>query len=162
MSRLASNAGFIEKSIFVLKQRVQLMSESAKICNLTMDEMSLKSHLFYEMSSDSSISLESFGQGKTSNLVANSALVLMSRGILNNWKQPVTFFTVKEACNNEKLKGIIDKALLQLELIGIKVVALVSEQGSNFLKFYETMGFTEDKPYLEIRKNNNISYDLSH
>ena len=150
VSRLASNSGFTEKSIFVLKQRVQVMSESAKICTLIMDEMSLKSHLFYDISSDSIIGFESFGEGKTSNLVANSALVLMARGILSNWKQPVAFFTVNEACNSEKLKDIVDEALLQLELIGLKVVALVSDQGSNFLKFYETMRVTEDKPYLEM------------
>jgi len=53
-------------------------------------------------------------------------------------------------CNSEKLKDIVDEALLQLELIGLKVVALVSDQGSNFLKFYETMRVTEDKPYLEM------------
>ena len=46
VSRLASSSGFTEMSIFVLKQRVQVMSESAKICTLIMDEMSLKSHLF--------------------------------------------------------------------------------------------------------------------
>ena len=150
VSRLASNSGFTEKSIFVLKQRVQVMSESAKICTLIMDEMSLKSHLFYDISSDSIIGFESFGEGKTSNLVANSALVLMARGILSNWKQPVAFFTVNEACNSEKLKDIVDEALLQLELIGLKVVPLVSDQSSNVLKFYETMRVTEDKPYVEM------------
>ena len=70
VSRLASYSGFTEKSIFVLKQRVQVMSESAKICTLIMDEMSLKSHLFYDISSDSIIGFDSFGEGKTSNLVA--------------------------------------------------------------------------------------------
>ena len=60
------------------------------------------------------------------------------------------FFTVNEACNSEKLKDIVDEALLQLEVIGLTVVALVSDQGSNFLKFYETMRVTEDKPYLEM------------
>ena len=150
VSRLASNSGFTEKSIFVLKQRIQVLSESAKICTLIMDEMSLKSHLFYDISSDSIIGFESFGEGKTSNLGANSALVLMARGILSNWKQPVAFVTVNEACNSEKLKDIVDETLLQLELRGLKVVALVSDQGSNFLKFYETMRVTEDKPYLEM------------
>ena len=39
---------------------------------------------------------------------------------------------------------------MNLALLGLKVVALVSDQGSNFLKFYETMRVTEDKPYLEM------------
>ena len=54
-----------------------------------MDEMSLKSHLFYNASADSISGFENLGERKTSSLVANSALFLMAHGILDNWKQPV-------------------------------------------------------------------------
>ena len=84
VSKFASDVGFSEKSLFVLRQRVQAMSANAKICTLLMDEMSLKSHLFYNASADSIIGFENLGEGKTSSLVANSALVLMARGILDN------------------------------------------------------------------------------
>ena len=61
VSRFASDAGFSEKSIFVLKQRVQAMPEKARVCTLIMDEISLKSNLFYDASADSLIGFESFG-----------------------------------------------------------------------------------------------------
>ena len=46
----------------------------------------------------------------------------MARGILDNWKQPVAYFLVNEACGSDKLKDIIDDALIQLEGIGLNVV----------------------------------------
>ena len=79
VSRFASDVGFSEKSIFVLKQRVDAMSDRAKYCSLQMDEMSLKSNLFYNQSTDSIVGFEDLGQGRASNLVANSVLVFMVR-----------------------------------------------------------------------------------
>ena len=84
VSRFASDAGFSEKSLFVLKQQVQAMPEKARACTLIMDEMSLKSNLFYDASADSLSGFESFGDIRASNLVANSSLVLMARGLLDN------------------------------------------------------------------------------
>ena len=150
VSRFASDAGFSEKSIFVLKQRVQAMPEKARVCTLILDEVSLKSTLFYDASADSLIGFESFGDIRASNLVAKSSLVLMARGLLDNWKQPVAYFQVNESCGYDKLKEIVDNALLQLEAIGLKVVAIVSDQGANFIQYYNAMGVTEEKPFLEM------------
>ena len=65
------------------------MSANAQICTSLVDEMSLKSQLFYNASADSITAFENLGERKTSSLVANSALVLIAHGILDNWKQPV-------------------------------------------------------------------------
>lgn len=115
-----------------------------------MDEMSLKSILFYNISADSIVGFENLGGGKTSNLVANSSLVFMARGLLENWKQLVAHFQVNEACSSEKVKELVEGALFQLQSIGLKVVGIISDQGSNFSSFYSAMGVTEDRPYIEL------------
>ena len=133
VSRFASDAGFSEKSLFVLKERVKLLSPAAKVCTLLMDEASLKSHLFYNASKDTLVGLEDYGDGKTSGLVANSALVLMVRGILQKWKQPVAYYLDNQSCDSNHLKEILSEALLQLEAMGLNIVGVVSDQGSNFV-----------------------------
>ena len=150
VSKFASGVGFSDKSLYVLRQRVQRLSPEAKVCTLLMDEVSLKSNLFYDCKSDSIIGLEDLGNGKTSGAIANSAFVLMVRGILQKWKQPVAFYLVNESCNSVNLKAILAEAIGHLEAMDLNVVSIVSDQGSNFLSFLNAMDVSEDKPYIEI------------
>ena len=87
VSRFASEAGFSNKSLYVIQETIKSLPAAADVCSLLMDEMSLKSHLFYSVSDDSIVGLEDYGNGKSSCLLATSALVFMVRGILYNWKQ---------------------------------------------------------------------------
>ena len=87
----------------------------------------------------------------------------MARGLLDNWKQPVAYFQVNESCGYDKLEEIVDNALLQLEALGLKVVAIVSDQRANFIQYYNAMGVTEEKPFLEMRgKIYYTIFDPSH
>ena len=151
VSRFASEAGFSEKSLYVVKERIASIPESAKICSLMMDEMSLKSHLFYDISNDHIVGLEDYGSGENSGLPATSALVLMVRGVLFNWKQPIAYFLVNESSGSSQLKKILAEALNNLESLGLDVVSVVSDQGSNFLKLFKTLGVTEDRPFFYMQ-----------
>ena len=57
----------------------------SKICALLMDEVSLKSNIFYDPSKDSIIGLEDYGKGSSLGLVATSALVFMVRGVFQSY-----------------------------------------------------------------------------
>ncbi len=107
----------------VVKQEEESLPEEAKVCSLMMDEISLKRHLFYDVSKDCMVGLEDYGDNKTSGIVAGSALVLMVRGVIRNWKQPIAYYLVSESCPANRLKDIISEALLQLESIGLNVVS---------------------------------------
>ena len=120
-----------------------------------MDEISLKANLCYDCSKDCCvIGFEDFGDGRTSGQVANSALVFMVRGSISKWKQPVAYFLANESVRSGHLRTIISKVLFHLEEMGLNVVLVVSDQGSNFIRFFDEMGVTEDKPYFEMRKKN--------
>lgn len=72
-------------------------------CILCADEMSLKAHLFYNVSRDEIIGFEDTGYDKSS-VPAKSALVIMARSIAGNWKIPVCYCFVETACCSKILK----------------------------------------------------------
>ena len=88
VSKFSSGCGFTDKSLYVLRQRVKQLPLGSRFCSLIMDEMSLKSHLHYDEKNDSIIGFEDFGDKETSGAIANSALVLMARGILQSGNSP--------------------------------------------------------------------------
>ena len=149
VSTFASEAGFSERSLFVLKQRVDTLPALSKICALLMDEVSLKSNTFYDPSKDSIICLEEYGKGSSLDLVATSALVVMVRGVISNWKQPVSYYLVHETSKSEQLKDILREAFHHLESLDLNIVALVSDQGSNFQKFIAGEKVKPKRPYIE-------------
>ena len=68
----------------MITTKVSTMSESGKVCTLTMDEVSLKANLQYDQAKDEVVGVEDFGDGERSNKVATAALVFMARGIKEN------------------------------------------------------------------------------
>ena len=142
ISRMPNCTGLTQPSIDVIATKVEAMSSTAKMCVISMDEMSLKSHLFYECSKDKVIGLEGLGDEITSNKLATSAIVLMARGIIENWKQPIAYYFVNESCSSDTVKEKLTDAITKLENIGLNVLGVVSNIGSNFDKFVRKMGTT--------------------
>ena len=107
-----------------------------------MDKVALKNHLFYDVSRNYLVGLEDYGVGSSSGILANSALALMVRGIVDNCKQPVAYYLVSESCLSHRLKDIVSDTLFHLESIGLNVIAFISDQGSNFMKFVNDLNVT--------------------
>ena len=80
------------------------MSDISKLCTLCMDEISLKSNLLYDIFTDEVIGFVDLGAGQKRELIATSALVVMARGIADNWKQPLCYFLVHESCKSSDIK----------------------------------------------------------
>ena len=78
------------------------MNEVNRLCTISFDEISIKANLYYDSAIDEVVGLEDDGEHK-GNLVASSALVFMVRGIVENWKQPVAYYLVNEACDSDKV-----------------------------------------------------------
>ena len=163
VSKFAPGVGFTEISLFVLKQRVQRLPPASKVCTLLMDEISLKSHLFYDQRKDSIVGLQDFGDCITSGAIATSALVFMARGILQKWKQPIAYYLVNESCGSTHLKNILQEAISHLEHMGLQVVSVVNDQGSNFMSLLKSLNVSEDRPYFEVNGNKYFTiYDRPH
>ncbi len=56
----------------------------------------------------------------------------MLRGITETWKQPVAYYLVNESSDSAMVKERLFQILDSMESIGLEVVAVVSDLGSNF------------------------------
>ena len=133
------------------------MKEMEKICTLCIDEISLKSHLYYSVPDDKIIGLEDFGNGVRSKKIATSALVLLIRSISGNWKQPIGHVLVNGSCPTDFLDGLIREAIEKLDAIGLRVLVVMSDMGSNFHSLALHLGITSEKPWF---MHNNKVYFL--
>lgn len=132
----------------VLSRKVQIMSESSRLCTITMDEMSLKANLLYDPGKDQVIGVEDFGKGERSSLIATSALVFMARGINENWKQPLGYLLVHESCPSDKIKAKLLDMIDEVTSIGLHVTTVVSDLGSNFHKLIKSLCITPTQPWF--------------
>ena len=104
MSAVPTSTGLPKEVKDMIESKVKLMNEAARICSITMDELSLKVNLQYDKATDRVIGVEDFGDGERTGKVATSALVFMARGITKNWKQPLGYLLVNESCPSERIK----------------------------------------------------------
>lgn len=140
------NPGFNEFIFQVLKCRSSFLTNKAEDCILCLDEISLKSHLFYDISRDQTIGFSTISK-KSASEIAGSALTLMARGIAKSWKQPIAYFFCKSSATADDLQNILFEAIQKLRLTGLNVLGVVSDQGSNFYKLVKTnLKITEDNP----------------
>ena len=140
------------------------MSDISKLCTLCMDEISLKRNLLYDISTDEVIGFVDLGAGQKRKLIATSALVVMARGIADNWKQPLGYFLVHESCKSSDIKKILFDAIEKIFSIGLKVVCVISDLGSNFQQLVRELGITPTHPWFFTDSGKKIIflYDTPH
>ena len=124
--------------------------------------MSLKPNVFYDTKSDKLFGLEDIGTERIS-VMATSALVVMARRVFSMWKQPIAFFFVNNSCDSLTLQRIIASAIGYIEKIGLNVLGIVSDMGSNFLKLASLLGACEKRPYFILNENQYFyMFDVPH
>lgn len=140
----------------IISLKVKGLSEDAKDCIICADEMSIKTNLFYTRNKDKIIGFHQT-TGKNFYKPANHALTIMARGITKKWKQPVCYFFVNNSCPEEDLKLIIFNTISNLTRIGLRVRALVTDQGANFLKFARKLNINAENNSFSV-ENKKIYY----
>jgi hypothetical protein len=156
VSRLPNKPGLNAEALGVIEKKVNTMSEASRLCTIALDEISIKANLYYDSKKDEIIGLEDDGDEKT-DLVATSALVFMVHGVTENWKQPIAYYFSNEAYDSGKVKKQLIEVLDKMESIGLKVVAVISDLGSNFQRFISELGITPTQPWF-LHKGVKIFY----
>ena len=145
--------GFSDTILNVMKHKVSTMNDRDKLCVITFDEMSLRTGLSYDISSDSIEGFEDYGMlGRTSR-VANHALVFMVRGMLSHWKQPIGYFLSRDATPANRLGELLKECVNKVKDIGLIPKLVVCDQGSNNVKMYKDLSITEEKTHLIFDDN---------
>ena len=148
VSDLPKSPGVTKAALDVIEGKVKCMNEASKLCSISMDEISLKTCLLYDSAKDEVVGVEDFGDGKHSERLATSAVVFMAQGITGNWKQPLGYYLVYEACPSNVLKEKLTKIIDQVTSIGLKVHAVISDLGSNFQKLLKDLEISPEKPWF--------------
>lgn len=73
------------------------MIDQEKHCVLCIDEMSIKSNLFYGTGRDEIIGFENTGRKKNDYQICKNALVIMAGGLYSHWNQHVAYFFYRES-----------------------------------------------------------------
>lgn len=118
VEQIKFSAGYNETLLAFLKLKVASMDQQDKVCTLCVDEISLKCDLYYNYGHDEVVGLEDDGFSKTST-PANSAAVIMIRGIKRRWKQPVGYIFTSTSCNAIQLQDVLGRYVQELSNIGL-------------------------------------------
>ena len=148
LSGIEIRPGFSATVFDMLASRVAEMTPRDRLCIVTFDEMSLRSSLTYNISTDSIEGVEDFGsKGKTAR-IANHALVFMARGLTARWKQPVGYFLSKDATPAHILLALLSECLNKIRAIGLNTTAVVCDQGTNNVALYKQLGISPITPFF--------------
>lgn len=156
--------GIIKDSFLtLLRKKVTNFSDENKICTLCVDEISIKANFFYNKNKDIVVGVADKGNGERTFEPATSATVLMARGIRSQWKQPLAYIFTKSGLSGTNLKQIIEEVICQLQSLNLKVVALVSDMGSNNILMAQKLNVCEENPYFYVQEQKIVYlFDTPH
>ena len=104
----------------VIQHRLKNVKTTEKYCTLCVDEMALKSHLFYDRKTDKIVGLLDLADNRRNELIpVNNAITLMVTSIDGDWKIPVSYYLVGTLVPAKEIKRIIVDTFSKLETIGI-------------------------------------------
>ena len=156
--------GFSASVLEALKMKAKNMHP--RDCNvvLAFDEMSIKEGLVYNPGSDIVEGFEDFGSIGQTRYIANHSIAFMVRGLASKWKQPIGYFLSSGPIKPTVLDSLVKECLDKLEETGLKVVALVCDQGSNNRSFLQNINRVSlHQPYLQYGERKIfVFYDPPH
>jgi hypothetical protein len=163
ISKMPTLPGFSQGAINIIKSKVSQIGEQERLVTLCMDEVSLKTHLYYDISADKIVGLKDYGSGYRTNKVATSGLVFLVRSITGGWKQPLGYALVNGACPADEMEMLIREAIDKLKGIGLTVVVVMSDMGSNFQSLAKRLNITPENPWF-IHNNQKyfVMFDPPH
>lgn len=163
MQNIQIYPGFHESILAALKEKVGSMSEKQKLCALVFDEMSIKEHLSYNAQTDRIEGFENLGTFGSSDHIANHAGVFMIRGIIEKWKQAVGYFLTSGPVSGKTLKDLTLSCVTKLQDIGLHVVLLICDQGSNNMQMIKKLGVSAENPFfMHNDKKVFVTHDPPH
>ena len=163
ISKMPTVPGFSQGAFNIIKSKVSQLPDQEKLVTLCMDEISLKTHLYYDIKVDKIVGLEDYGGGQRTNKVATSGLVFLVRSISGGWKQPLGYAIVNGACPRDEMEMLLREAIDKLEGIGLKVLVVVSDMGSNFQSLAKHLNITPSNPwFIHNEKKYFVMFDPPH
>ena len=120
-----------------LQSKVSRLCPEDRQCVLSFDEMALKADLtrYFEKV----VRIKDNGQVRIMT-PTTSALAFMVRGIRQKWKQALAYTLTSQHLQSKSVYESLIYVIRILSEIGLKVCAVVSDQGSTFSKMFRELG----------------------
>jgi len=128
------------------------------------DKMSIREHLHFSQKIDCIEGFENLrSHGRTSS-IANHALVVMLRGLLKRWKQPVIYYLI---CGSNKCEMLVNFLMEVLDACHhnarLIVVATMCDVSANSVKALKQLGVSEKTPFFRFCDQEiAAAFDLPH
>ena len=165
LKKMNMKPGFSESILEALQVKVKTMDIRDQNVALVFDEMSIKEGLTYNTGRDIVEGFEDFGHAGQTRFLANHAIAFMVRGLASKWKQPIGYFLSAGPIKASVLQTLTKSCITKLQSIGLNVVALICDQGSNNRSFLGKKGekVSVNRPYI-IHNDRKIfvMYDPPH
>ncbi|CAI6371260.1 unnamed protein product [Macrosiphum euphorbiae] len=156
-------AGYNAEYNAQLKIMAKTMSVQEKKCVILIDEMSLKSCLEYNESLDMIEGYEDFGNLRRSGKSAKLVLVVMIRGLCNNWKLPLSYYFSSTGVKGNQLAEIMKQTVETIVKLGFSPVCITCDQGTANRKMYTLLGGSSENPFTVIGgRQLFLIYDVPH
>ncbi len=123
-------SGILEEILEMMAEKVKSMNEQEVCCALTMDEMTLKPSVDYDLKSDSFIGSVTLPNQEGE---ATKALCFQLGGLAFRWKQVVGYFFTGNSIDGRNIGPICLELIKRAHSIGLKVVCLTNDFGSSNL-----------------------------
>lgn len=130
-----------------LEIKMKNFKDDAKDIVLCVDDMAIKTNLFYNLSKDYIIGFNNSYDTKTYEC-AKHVLCFMIRSLNYKWKQPVAYFFINNSCTGIALKNTVFAVISRLQSISLNIKVFTTDQGSNFYSFANKMHVSIKRPYI--------------
>ncbi|XP_045500445.1 uncharacterized protein LOC123697918 isoform X2 [Colias croceus] len=138
-----------DRLLSVLKTKVDKMVPQERICSVCVDSMPLRPNLMYNIKYDRIVGLHEIN-GCQNGTPANYGIVIMVRGIVHRWKQPIAHSFLSNIKDHEKVNNWIEQIIKSLLSIGLDVRVFISNLDTNLLLPSKTIDVNTGKTYFEM------------
>ncbi|KAL4103435.1 hypothetical protein QTP88_018812 [Uroleucon formosanum] len=155
--------GFSSRYMEQIQLKVSFMSYQEKQCVVLLDEISIMKSIEYNKSKDEIEGYEDLGTLGRIDKIGSHALVIMVRGLYNNWKFPLSYYFTGSGIKGDNLAIIVKESVQKLFDLGLTPVAIVCDQGTQNRRMFSLLGGTIKKPFTEIcDRKLFLVYDMPH
>lgn len=142
--------GFDLQLLNSLQVKIQSLPEENRVCTLLIDEMSLKQNSQYDRYVDKIVGI-CLENDKI--VFPSTATVFMVSGVKMKWRQAIGYFFTGKGMLGKDLKEKIVHCIELLQDIGLHIIAITSDQGSNFSSAISLLKVTEDQPHFDVNNH---------
>ncbi|KOB71413.1 Uncharacterized protein OBRU01_11676 [Operophtera brumata] len=104
---------FEDRILNFLSSKLKSMPDNAKYCTLCIDEMDLQKQLHYDTRRDEMIGHHNIN-GNITKEIASHGYVVMLRGVVVDWKQPIAYSFSASPKHYKELESWLDKIMIQI------------------------------------------------